>query len=64
MIRCTGEIIFLRCTVEIRQGKVITAFEQEAASFLGSKFYTTATSNTIVKLILNLNSVQGFLCIR
>ena len=63
-MRCTGEIIFFSSAVEIRQGKVITAFNDEATSFLCPKFYTTATSNTLVKLILNLNSVQGFLCIR
>ena len=58
-MRCTGEIIFLSSAVEIRQGKVITAFNDEATSFLCSKFYTTATGNTIVKFILNLEDLHG-----
>ena len=62
-MRCTGEIVFLCGAIKVRQRKVVTAFNDEAAGFLCSEFYTAATGNTVVEFILNLNSVYGFLCI-
>ena len=45
---CTREIVFFRCTVKVGQCKIITSFEQEAAGFLGSEFYSTTTGYTVI----------------
>ena len=49
-MRCTGEIVFLCGAVKVGQRKIVTAFNDEAAGFLCSEFYTAATGNTVVEL--------------
>ena len=62
-MRCTGEIVFLCGAVKVGQRKVVTAVSDEGTGFLCSEYYTAATGNTGVVVILNLNSMHRFLCI-
>ena len=58
---CTREIVFFRCTVKVGQCKIITSFEQEAAGFLGSEFYSTTTGYTVIEFVLDFITVNSFM---